>query len=306
MAGRHATGVGDAMRRTAVNPHALMILATFIFGANYVVGRAVVGEVPPFMMGFTRWTGATLILLPFTWRCVGADWGKVLARWRLLVLAGWLMPFMGAGVTYVALTKTIAVNAGIVQISLPIFTVLLAWAFLRERLGSIQALGAAVAIAGVLAIVMRGNPDALIDLSVNDGDLILIVCNLSLAGYAVTIRRLPPGLHPMTLLTVVFAVGAAVHVPFLMVELAGGETVRATVGAALGLLFVAVFPSVIAIMCWNHGIATLGANRAGFYMYLVPAFSAVLAYAFLGETIAAYHLIGGALIVAGVTLSTRR
>jgi drug/metabolite transporter (DMT)-like permease len=109
----------------------------------------------------------------------------------------------------------------------------------------------------------------------------------------------------MTVLMGVFTVGAACHLPFMLGELVAGAVVHATPRAVFGLLFVAVFPSVIAIMCWNRGIAALGVNRAGFYLYLVPLFAAALAAAFLHERIALYHLVGAGLIVAGVTLSTR-
>ena len=306
MAVERASATGGTVKKLATNPHVAMVVATFIFGANYVIGRAVVGDVPPYMMGFVRWTAATLILLPFTWNRVSADAGFLRANWKLLALAGCLMPFMGAGLTYVALTRTIAVNGGIVQTSLPIFIVLLSWIFLRDRLIARQALGAVVAIAGVFAIVLRGDPTALLNLRLNTGDLILVFCNLSLAGYAIAVKRLPGGLHPMSLLTVICAFGAIYHVPFLIAELADGEFVRPTLVSAMGLLFVAIFPSVVAIMCWNHAMAEIGANRAGFYMYLVPVFSAVLAYLFLSETIEPYHLLGGALIIAGVTLSTRQ
>lgn len=306
MAVEPASATGGTFRKLATNPHVAMLLAAFIFGANYVIGRAVVGDVPPYMMGFVRWTAATLILLPFVWRKLRADMHYVRAHWKPLAFAGCLMPFMGAGLTYVALTKTVALNGGIVQTSLPIFIVLLSWIFLGDRFGRIQALGAVVAIVGVFSIVLRGDPSVLLDLRFNTGDLILVFCNLSLAGYSIVVKRLPGGLHPMSLLTVICAFGAVYHVPFMIAELADGEFVRATLVSAMGLLFVAIFPSVVAIMCWHHAIAMLGTNASGFYMYLVPVFSAVLAYAFLGETIETYHLLGGALIVVGVTLSTRQ
>lgn len=294
------------MRRLATNPHLAMTLASLIFGANYVVGRAVVGEVPPFLLGFTRWAAAAVILLPFAWASVRRDWQLVRRSAGLLAVAGSLMPFMGAGVAYYALTMTIAVNAGIVQSSLPIFTVLLSWLVLRDRATGRQAVGVVVAVVGVIAIVVRGEPSKLLDLQLNTGDVILVFCNLALAGYSIAIKRLPAGLGAMTVLMAVFTVGAACHAPFMVAELVAGATVQPTANAIFGLLFVAVFPSVIAIMCWNRGIAALGVNRAGFYLYLVPVFAAALAAAFLGERIEPYHLAGCALIIGGVTLCTRK
>jgi drug/metabolite transporter (DMT)-like permease len=292
------------MNRLFSSPHPYMLLAMVIFAANYAVGRAVVGEVPPYTLGFVRWAGAALILAPFTWRHIARDRGEVRRSLKLLLLCGFLMPFLGAGIAYVALIDTIAVNAGIIQTSLPVLTVLIAWLVLGERIGRLQAVGAAIAIVGVVTIVARGDPQALLALRFQWGDLVLVVSNLALASYAVAIKRMPRGLHPMTVLTVVCVVGGLVHLPFAAAEWASGETIRPTRGAALALLFVATLPSVVAIMFWNNGIARLGPSRAGMYMYLVPVVTAVLGAAFLGEAIAAYHLVGGALIIIGVAAST--
>ena len=283
-----------------------MLLAVLIFGVNYVVGRWAVGDVPAYTLGFTRWTVGALVLLPFAWRRIAADRAWLGANWRLVILAGFLMPFMGAGLTYVALIHTEAINGGVLQTSLPVFIVILSWLVLRERTTASQWLGTCVAITGVLYIVSRGHVEVLLGMNFNLGDGILIACNLGLAGYAVTVRRMAPGYHPLTLLTVVCAVGAAVHAPFFAVEMISGEPLRASLPGVVSLVFVAIFPSVVAIMGWNRALRTLGAPRTGFYMYLVPVIAAVVAVPLLGEEVGFYHLIGGVLIVAGVSVSTRR
>lgn len=286
--------------------HAVMVLAALIFGINYVVGRWATGEVPAYTLGFVRWTCGALILLPFAWRRIAADRAWIGRNWKLLALAGFLMPFMGAGLTYVALNHTLAVNGGVLQTSLPVFTVIFAWLVLRERTAAAQWAGAAIAIAGVLYVVSRGRIDVLLGLTFNAGDALLIVCNMGLAGYAVAVRRMSPGYHPLTLLTLICAVGAAIHAPFFAVETVTAEPIRPSFKAVASLAFVAVFPSVIAIMCWNYALGRLGASRAGFYMYLVPVFGAALAVPVLGEEIGLHHLGGAVLIVAGVTVSSRR
>ena len=196
----------------------MMLIAVLIFGLNYVVGRWVAGDVQPYVLGFVRWTAGTLILLPFALAHLKSDAERIRVNWKLLCLAGFLMPFMGAGVTYVALTYTGAINAGVIQTSMPVMIVLLSWMFLGEKTRGIQWLGIVVAIAGVLYIVARGNPATLVDLTFNIGDAILIVCNLGLAGYGVAVKRLPGGFHPLSLITIVCAVGAVCHIPFFIYE----------------------------------------------------------------------------------------
>ena len=133
----------------------MMLIAVLIFGLNYVVGRWVAGDVQPYVLGFVRWTAGTLILLPFALAHLKCDAERIRVNWKLLCLAGFLMPFMGAGVTYVALTYTGAINAGVIQTSMPVMIVLLSWMFLGEKTRGIQWLGIVVAIAGVRAISSR-------------------------------------------------------------------------------------------------------------------------------------------------------
>ena len=286
--------------------HLLMAQAALIFALNYVIGRWAAGEVAPYTLGFTRWTVGALVLLPFAWHLIRRDRALLRRHWKLLCLLGFLMPLMGAGITYVALNYTTAINGGVIQTSLPVLILLLAWIILGDRTTGLQIFGVALAVVGLLYMISRGDPAVLLGLDFNRGDAVLLLCNLCLAGYGVAARLMPREVHTLTLLTMVCAVGAACHVPFFAVELIEEGLPPASTRAVVSLLFVAFFPSVVAILGWNVAIARLGPSRAGFYMYLVPVFSAAIAVPFLGETLNVYHLIGAALIVAGVTVSSRK
>ncbi len=286
--------------------HGMMLLVALIYGLNYVIGRWAVGEVPAYTLGFTRWAVGTLLLLPFAWKAIRNDWQTIRDSWQLFVMAGCAMPFVGSGITYVALNYTTAINGSVIQTSLPIAIVFLSWLFLGEGPRWIQLVGAAIAIIGVLSIISQGDVSILLGLTFNVGDAILIVCNLGLAAYGVIVKRIPGGLHPLSLLTVVCGIGAAFHAPFFAAEILSGEVPRPGWTAVLSLLFVAIFPSVVGVICWNTAIFRIGLNRSGFYMYLVPAFAALFAIPLLGERVGSYHLLGFALIVAGVTLSARK
>ena len=158
----------------------------------------------------------------------------------------------------------------------------------------------------MLYIVSRGDPSILFGLTFNLGDAILIVCNVGLAIYGVVVKKVPSAMHPLSLIFVVCAIGALCHLPFFSFEIATGQVPRPSLTAVASLTFVAIFPSVVAVIGWNNAIARLGPNRAGFYMYLVPAFATAFAIPLLGETVGLFHLIGLALIVTGVTLAARK
>ena len=69
--------------------------------------------------------------------------------------------------------------------------------------------------------------------------------------------------------------------------------------------YVGVFPSVVAYLFFNYGVARRGPARAAMFIHLMPAFGALLSTVFLGETLAWYHLAGISAIFLGLSLSTR-
>ena len=79
-----------------------------------------------------------------------------------------------------------------------------------------------------------------------------------------------------------------------------------TAAEAAVVLYIAIGTSVLAYICWNRGVAVVGANAAGFTIHLLPAFGTVLAILFLGERFAAFHAAGIATILAGVLIATRK
>lgn len=176
---------------------------------------------------------------------------------------------------------------------------------LRERITLPIALGCGIAIVGVLLIIIQGDTVILAAFRLNPGDLLILLAQLGLAGYAVLVK-FAPKVRPLTLLLALCLFGTVYHLPFLAWELINGQFVRPSLAGFGGLAFVAVFPSICAIFLWNYGIERLGPSRSGIYMFLMPVFGAALAYAFLGETLAWYHVLGTGLIVSGVMLTSWR
>jgi drug/metabolite transporter (DMT)-like permease len=74
----------------------------------------------------------------------------------------------------------------------------------------------------------------------------------------------------------------------------------------LSLLYVAVFPSTIAYLCYNRGVQLIGANRAAPFFHVVPVFGSMMAIVFLGEHPQAFHFIGFALVLTGVFVASRK
>jgi drug/metabolite transporter (DMT)-like permease len=75
---------------------------------------------------------------------------------------------------------------------------------------------------------------------------------------------------------------------------------------ALTLIYVAVFPSTLAYICYNRGVQLIGANRAAPFFHVVPVFGSAMAIVFLGERPQLFHIVGFALVLTGVVVASRR
>ena len=71
------------------------------------------------------------------------------------------------------------------------------------------------------------------------------------------------------------------------------------------MAYVAIFPSFVGYVFWNRAVAEVGSNVAGIFMHLMPVFGSILAWIFLGERIELFHVVGIALILGGITLTSR-
>jgi drug/metabolite transporter (DMT)-like permease len=81
---------------------------------------------------------------------------------------------------------------------------------------------------------------------------------------------------------------------------------RLDINNLMTLLYVGVFPSALAYLCFNRGVHLIGANRAAPFFHVVPVFGAAMAIVFLGERLQAFHIIGFVLVLSGVFVASRK
>ena len=109
----------------------------------------------------------------------------------------------------------------------------------------------------------------------------------------------------LTFLFVLMVVGDLCMLPFFLGEFAFGRRMAPTLVNFAALFSVALFSSVIAYIFWNRGVAEVGASVAGLFVHLMPVFGVVLAWLFLDERLAPYHVAGIALILTGILVTSR-
>ena len=283
-----------------------LVLTPLFWAGNAVVAKGTVGEIPPMSMSFWRWIIALCILLPFGLPGLLRHRETIRQHWRsILALATFSVGAFNS-LLYLAALTTSATNIALINATIPIIVALLAWLILGDRTRPIQALGIALAIAGIVTVVAKGKLATLTGLQAHPGDLIMVLAVSSWGLFSVLLRRQSVPLPALTFLTAQIAFGAMVILPFYLVDLlfisGGFEVSESTIPP---MLYVAIFPGIMAYSFWNHGVHRIGPSKAAIFMYLTPMYAAVLAGLFLGERLSGFHLVGGSLILLGLILATQ-
>ena len=290
------------IRRIWDAPYLLLPLPPLFWALNLLIGRAYAQDLPPVGLTFWRWVGASLCLLPFVWRDLVRDW-PVLRRSLPLVMGAAITGFIGYPLlNYIALHSVPAATAAMLNSAMPLVTPLIAWPVLHQRPSRHILMGAPLSLIGVLWIIGKGDWAILRTLSFGLGELLVLAAVCSFAIYSILLRKKPAGLSANA-----FLGGMVLSTPIPMLpawiweEALGRSMPFGPMPVAL-ILFIAVFPSLVATLFWNRCVAVFGPSVTGISFHLVAAYSTVLALIFLDEPIHAYHLWGIAFILVGVSV----
>lgn len=284
---------------------AALALVMLLWAGNSIVGRAVRDDVPPFTLAFARWMGALIVVLPFAWRHLQTNGAALLRHWRIVLTLGLVGVAAFNGLLYSGLRHTTATNALLLQAGIPALVLLFDRTIFGLRATRWQVLGVTVSTLGVLAIITRGLPEALLGLHFGGGELLILAAVLAWSLYT-SLLKLRPGIHPLSFLTATFVIAAVAMAPLAVHEWQQGERIVWGPLAFGSMAYVALLPSAVAYGLYNAAVADLGAGRAGQAITLMPLLGALLAAALLDEPLLQFHFLGMVLILAGIVVASLR
>jgi drug/metabolite transporter (DMT)-like permease len=284
-----------------IAPYLILSMAALCWAGNVVLAQGVADLIPPVAFAFWRWILAFVLILPFTLRQLNKDRREIARRWKMLLLLAFLGIASFNALLYTAVHTTSAINAALIQSAMPAIIVLLSLILYREKVLTRQIIGVLLCIIGVCLIVLLGDLRTLLSMSFVTGDLPMIIAVVAYGFYSVLLRR-RPAIHPLSFISMTFILGAALLLPAYLVELAAVGPFTITREIGLSILYVAIFPSIVAYFCWNKGVDLVGPNRAGLFINLIPVFASLLAVGLLGASIQSYHVGGMGLIFGGMVL----
>ena len=283
------------------NPHFLLTLTSIFWAFNTVAGRAAVGEVSPLLIVSVRWFFVSIILSILCRNQLIETWSILNKKIKWLIFMG-LFGFTGFNSAYyVAAHDTIAINLGLVQGTMPAFIIIIAWIWLKDKINFTQFLGVLITFIAVLIVVCSGNFNALIELELNSGDIVMIFACTLYAIYAVGLRK-KPKISALPLLTFFAYIAFLGSFPGLIYEIYSNQLILPGQKGFIILGVIIIFPSFLAQIFFMKGVEKIGPSRSGLYTNLVPVFSSLLAVFFLGEEFQFFHLLSLIMIFTGIYL----
>ena len=286
-------------------PQALLVFATLLWGGNFVIGRAVAGDIPPITLAFLRWIVAFIIFFPIAYSRTKKEWPMLIKHFGAVLILALTGVATFNTLVYIGLHYTTSINASLMNSSTPIIIYILSFIFLKERLTKFQLFGTLLSLAGVLFIISGGSMESLLAFSFNKGDLIVLVAVICWSVYSLLIKKYAGKLPGYSTFLVTIALGALMLLPFTGYELLTTSQAITWGASTIGAIFyVGIIASIVAFLSWNTGVVALGANKAGIYLNFIPVFATIFAVLFLDEQLLMAQIIGGIAVIAGVFITT--
>ena len=288
-------------------PQLLLVLATLLWGGNFVIGRAVTGDIPPITLAFLRWCVAFIVFLPIVYSRVRHEWPMIKANWPAVIV----MAITGVAcfntLVYIGVYYTTSINASLMNSSTPIIIYILSFIFLKERLSKFQLIGTALSLSGVMFILSKGSLETLLSFSFNKGDLIVLIAVFCWGVYSLLVKQYAGRLPGYSMFLVTIALGIIMLLPFTIYELMTTSVEIIWSPSTISAIFyVGIAASIVAFLSWNNGVVALGANKASIYLNFIPLFATIFAVLFLNEDLLIAQVIGGLAVICGVILANKK
>ena len=291
-------------RRAQIGGVWLVNLATFTWATNAVLGRWLRDDIGPLTLAAARFLIASLIYAALLQRRPPED--RRLGRDRWLLLG---MGLSGVAVfapsLYLGLRYTTAVNSTLISGLGPLITGGMAVLLIREPMSRRQVVGAVVGLLGVMVLISGGSLSFWQAMRSNVGDLIVLGGVVLWGLYSVLGRQVMDHRSPLSTTAMSAFLGLGFLLPAAAWEL-GTFPVNTSPNLILAIMYIGIAPTVVGFLAWNAGVRRLGASGAMVFFNTLPLYGALLGSLFLGESIGAVHLLGGALIIGGGLWAARK
>ena len=281
-------------------PHIALVLSMIFWSFSFVWFKIANRHYDPITIVFIRLCIAAALLSAWLWITHGFTGVKKSDRKYFLLLAVFepFLYFLGEsfGLTYVSSTV-----GSVIISTIPVFAVIFAWIFYREKLKLINYIGVIVSFAGVMIFITSGSGA----LSMNiKGLALLLLAVVSAVGYNMVLHRLASKYNPVSIVNIQNVIGIILFLPiFLITDFKKLIATGIVAESFTSIVLLAIFASSGAFVLFAYSVRHVGIARANVFTNLIPVFTAVFAFLLIGDRLTLQNAAGMAIVIVGLFLS---
>jgi drug/metabolite transporter (DMT)-like permease len=283
----------------------LMVLSSFFWAGAFIAGKLSVPFIPAFTLTFLRFLIATIILY-FVVKYKDKSNYKLTKRDIPIFLFTGIVGMFGYHIFFFsALKYTTAINSSLIAAMNPIITTILCIVFLKDKINSKRAIGIFLSFTGVFLTITNANLSTMRSLSLNRGDLLMLIAVSMWAAYSVFSKSVMHKFTPLILTFYSFLFCTIFLIPFVIYDRPWTFMGQVPYYSFLAVVYMSIFASVIGYLVQQLSIKQIGPSKTSIFINLVPIFSIILSVTILKERISTVKILTAFLIITGVYICQR-
>ena len=279
-----------------------LIIANIIWGAAFPIYKWTLEVIPPFTFAFLRFFLGALIILPFAYKNLYFQRRDI--PWLILLSllsVTFLIPLL-----FLGLKLSPSINAPIIISSGPVFLIIGAWFFLKDKVTSKVLGGTLLSLLGVMVIIFRPFIEAGLSGGIL-GNFLIFLATLCSVAQALTLKKLTERNNLISIVFWMFLIGSIpLLVPIFLKESSYLNFSLLNNQAFWGILYGVIFASVIAHLLLTFGIKYIKASEIGVFSYVDPIATILVAIPLLGEKVTSTYIAGAFLVFLGIFIAEKR
>jgi len=286
-----------------------LCFASLFWSGNFVVGRlaSVENLVSPLSLGFYRWVIAFIILTPFCFYKALKEFTLLKKQPGIVFLIILTGPTLFNSLVYVGLTSTTVINALLIISTTPMLIILFNRLIYNIETNIYQMIGIVISLFGVSYVIARGSYQNIFQSDFYTGDFFILLAVTSWALYSIFLKKNETGVSGFSFLYISFGITIILLFPlYLYDNFSLGNFLQINKQSLLVIGYTGIFPSIFSYICWNTGVALIGANRSGPFLHLMPIFGGILAFLVFQEKLHIYHYAGIVSVIVGIIIANKK
>ncbi|HBZ01739.1 MAG TPA: hypothetical protein DEO84_10515 [candidate division Zixibacteria bacterium] len=279
----------------------LLAFAALTWGASFVATKICLGYLSPVeLMAFRLIIGLPVLFILILVNRVKISFGDN----KLSILLASLIMLAHFFIQITGIKYTTATNTGWIISIIPLIVMVMAILFLKEKIHFSMILGISLATLGVIFLISKGKISDISWLR-STGDWLVLASAHTWALYTIVSRKISRTIDPLLLTFVVLLPSAICSTGIVLASSNLTVLINLPFNIFIALLFLGVITTAISHWFWQRGVASLGASKAGIFLYLEPFATTAIAVPLLHEAFGPFTALGAVLVLSGVLLGQR-